>query len=674
MMVTERRRSNDGRRISGIIFDRDADALIIPGRRYDGSELPVRSWDGARRAWIVPHVLENWYALRQLRASLDDIPAPTRTFARVESYRKSLALFIPFSAQNTNLCRAFPDRRVWKPAFKGTGAWLVAATRVNIEHLLRHWPKIRWSTEAAAVRDSALSVAERAVELSGRKTEEIPDTVGDYEFGGTFKPYAHQRKAFLLSRDQPAYALFMDPGTGKTRVVIDNACWLHGKGELSAVLVVCPNGVKDVWAEEIALHSPKHYRHEAIVFSAAATKAERARTEAHAAAGRIPGKLAWLIVNVEAASTASSRGLALMRRFIAEHGPSNLMLVVDESSKIKSPQANRTKTIIQLGKGVAWKRVLTGTPSTQGPLDLYAQFQFLDPKILGFGSYYSFRNRYASVSTAGGFPQVLGYRHVDELRRLIDPFSYRVTRDECLDLPDKIYLRRTVKLNSAQRRLYDQLRHEMRAEFEDREITVVNALSQLLRLQQVVGGFVPPPERDALDVVLGERPEPGAIPGRNPKLAAVGEILAELPETDKVVIWARFRPEIDLLCRELRREYGAGSVVEFHGGINREDRAMARRLFQDPRSYARFFVGQTETGGIGITLTAARVVIYYSNSFSLESRIQSEDRCHRIGQHRAVTYFDLTARDTIDLRLLTTLRKKKRLADEITGDAWKEWI
>jgi SNF2 family DNA or RNA helicase len=210
---------------------------------------------------------------------------------------------------------------------------------------------------------------------------------------------------------------------------------------------------------------------------------------------------------------------------------------------------------------------------------------------------------------------------------------------------------------------------------ENRQLTTALVLTQLLRLQQIVGGFLPHvltpdealanPER----VASGEyRP----IAGENPKMDALLEVVEE--STGKFVIWAHFRAEIDLISRTLSKIYGEHTVREFHGGINDVDRTQARKDFQDPDHPARFFIAQTETGGIGITLTAAKNVIYYSNSFSLESRLQSEDRTHRIGQTSHVTYTDLVATKTIDEKLARILRRKLGLANVITGDNWKEWL
>lgn len=591
--------------------------------------------------------------------------------SRVETYQRALAVFLPGTSTNITSCRAFPDRRTWKPNFKGTGAWLIAATRVNIVYLLEQWPDIHWTDEAAKVRDKLDEHRELIEELIERKSSSVLQ-VGDYRFGGRFEPYEHQQRAFALSRDTEAYALFMDPGTGKTRVIIDTACYLFGKGDITGVVVVSPNSVKDVWDEEIVLHSPSHYQHDVCVYSSGSGKVARKREDHHVRhSHENQSHLAWLIVNIEALSQATSRSYKLVTMFLKFH---KAILVVDESSKIKTPGAKRTRNVVKAGKLARYRRILTGTPSTQGPLDLFSQFKFLDPFVLGFGSFYAFRNHFALMDTQAGYPQLIAYKNLDELKALIDPYSFRVTRDECLDLPDKIYQRRDIELSTEQRRHYKELTEWMRTELHGRDISVINVLTQLLRLQQVVGGFLPAEELDALERSIQGPQMAEKIPGPNPKITALLEVTEELPQRDRVVIWARFRAEIDLIVQELRRCYDADQVVEFHGGRDTEERTIARRKFQDPKSEARFFVAQTETGGFGLTLTEANTVIYFSNSFSLESRIQSEDRCHRVGQTRKVTYIDLVAKNTLDLKVLGALREKKKLADLITGDGWKKWI
>jgi SNF2 family DNA or RNA helicase len=257
------------------------------------------------------------------------------------------------------------------------------------------------------------------------------------------------------------------------------------------------------------------------------------------------------------------------------------------------------------------------------------------------------------------------YQNLDELKAKIAPHSYRITKAECLDLPPKVYERRYVELNAEQRVLYNKLKKEFVAEFGGGKINAAMAMTRMMRLQQITGGFAP-----VLNDV-GETIATHPVGKTNPKINALLELLEE---TDgKVIIWARFRKELELIAVALREEYGTKSAVEYHGGVSDKDRQSAVFTFQrehDPR----FFVGQPHSGGIGLTLTAASTVVYFSNDFSLETRLQSEDRAHRIGQQKSVTYIDIEAVDTLDKKVIDALRSKKDMADVITGDNPSQWI
>lgn len=582
---------------------------------------------------------------------------------RIEKFGNNLALLSPFEAANR--ARSLPDRRYWKPDYAdGDGAWIFAPTSANVVHADAAFPEAEWSVPAADVRRKVMKQKVHADVLRTSKKEGL--TAPDFKFNMKYPPFAHQEEVFALSRDLPEFALFMEMGTGKTRIEVDTAVYLRAKGDIDAVLVVCPNSVKDTWVEEIDMMAPEWSENEVVVWSAGAKKSQRVKIDLFISRKNEGDTLKWFIVNVEGLS--SDRAYDACSDFLARH---NVLMIVDESSRIKTPRAKRTKNVIKLGKMAKFRRVMSGTPVTQGPLDLYTQFKFLDPYILGFSSFYTFRNRYAIM---GGFnaKQVIGYSNLEELVEMIDPYSYRVTRDECIDLPEKVYERLRVELSKEQRKAYDEMKNDMLTSVGGEQVSVTIALVQLLRLQQIVGGFLPITTYNELTEVEETHVEP--IPGKNAKIEALIELLGDLDMKAKVIIWARFRAEIELIAVTLRAKFGDDSVVEFHGGVKTEGRKEARHSFQDPKSPVKFFIGQTETGGMGITLTAANTVIYYSNSFSLESRLQSEDRAMRIGQKNRVTYIDMVAKATLDVKVLSALRGKKNVADMITGDKWKGWI
>jgi hypothetical protein len=631
--------------------------------------LPVRRFHANDSSWRAPYVRENWDALHLMGFPLKGIPRPERSAYFVDVYKKSLILFVPPSPENVQHCRTLPDTRAWNDQLQG---WTFHPTTPNVRHVLECWPNIEWSP---AAQEYANAVEQHLKKVQGMKLDKNkPVKITDYKFSGKLhpdtgtvvKPMEHQVRVFGLSREREAFALFMEQGTGKSRVIVDTACYLFQKKLITGVLVIAPNSMKDPWVDEVELMSPEAVRYRTYVHRAGGGKAaiEDFREICQ------PGKsLAWLIINIEAFSSA--KGLNVADDFMKKH---RVLMVVDESTSIKSNSAKRSKNVIKVGKGAAYRRVLTGTPVTQGPLDLYVPFKFLDPAILGYGSYYSFRNHFAEMGGFGG-KQIIHYINLDELQRLIDPHSFRVLRSECLDLPPKQYQKLVVELSPEQRRIYNDIKEDMLTSFSGMEVSVTMVLTQLLRLQQIVGGFLPVENVMELDNGLAKKwYKPHPVPGANPKIEALLEFGEDIPENARVIVWARFRAEIELIANALRKRYGDAAVVEFHGGVKQADRNTIKNSFQDMKSPVRWFIGQHATGGRGLTLTAASYVVYFSNTFSLEERLQTEDRAHRIGQTKSVVYIDIVASKTIDSKLIAKLRGKKKTANIITGDAWTEWL
>jgi SNF2 family DNA or RNA helicase len=296
-------------------------------------------------------------------------------------------------------------------------------------------------------------------------------------------------------------------------------------------------------------------------------------------------------------------------------------------------------------------------------MDLYQQCAFLSPNCLNAASYYSFQARYAvvierSVATHS-FKQVVGYRRLDELKEKLDRFSFRVTKEECLDLPDKLYVKREVDLTDEQKRAYVQMKAMALSQFKEGVTSTVNALTQLMRLHQIVCGHVKLDNGEVIE-----------LPNNR-----IGELLSVVEETDgKIIIWANYRHDIEAIKLALSKEYGMNSVGMYYGDTDDDERKRVLEEFQKPNSEMRFFVGNPSTGGYGLTLTAAHTMVYYSNSFDLEKRLQSEDRAHRIGQTKNVTYIDLIAVGTIDEKIVKALRDKIDIATQVMGEDFKQWL
>jgi SNF2 family DNA or RNA helicase len=338
-------------------------------------------------------------------------------------------------------------------------------------------------------------------------------------------------------------------------------------------------------------------------------------------------------------------------------------MAVDESTTIKTPSAKRTKSILALSEIAKYRRILTGSPVTKSPLDLYTQCGFLNEEILGFTSYYAFRSRYAHMvdrNFGGRRVQIVkSYQRLDELSKLLEPYSYRVLKEDCLDLPDKIYIRREVELTEEQLKLYTTMKQMALASLNGKTLTAPNVLTQLMRLHQITCGHFKSDSGELQEI----------------KNNRIEELMSILDETEgKAIIWANYIYDIERIVEAIKKEYGDDSVVQYYGAIDTDTRQKSIEKFQDPRSPVRFFIGNPQTGGYGITLTAASTVIYYSNGYDLEKRLQSEDRAHRIGQKKSVTYIDLIAEKTVDEKIVKALRKKIDIASQVMGEELKEWI
>ena len=469
------------------------------------------------------------------------------------------------------------------------------------------------------------------------------------------QPYEHQRVALERSYDKINYAYFMEMGCGKSKVLIDNMAWLYENKKIDTAIVVAPKGVYRNWqTSEIPAHLHDDIEREVYVWNPNPNKTQKE----HLVSGiKERGKLRILLVNVEGFATTKLK--AFVEKFVRD---STFLLAVDESTTIKNPKAKRTKALVALGKAASFRRILTGSPVTKSPMDLYAQCGFMDKALLGFESFYSFQGRYAITRTQrmGGhsFQQIVGYRNLDELSTKLEKFSYRVTKDEALDLPDKIYTVRHVSLTDDQIKHYMSLKNAAIALLDDGDLVSAPAvMTQLLRLQQVLCGHLMTDDGDLVEF-------------KTKRIDALLETIEEM--SGGVIIWSRFRYDIRNIEAALKKAYGDDSTVNYYGDTSDSDRELAIKRFQDQD--ARFFVGNPQTAGKGLTLNAASNVIYYANDFNLESRVQSEDRCHRIGQKNTVTYVDFVSKGTVDEHIVKTLRAKIDLSAKTLGEEARQWL
>ena len=469
------------------------------------------------------------------------------------------------------------------------------------------------------------------------------------------KPYAHQLTALEKSWNRDTFAYFMEMGTGKTKVLIDNLSMLYDKGKVDGALIVAPKGVIGTWYnQELPAHLPNHIENVTVLWQSNINKKQQKKLDRLFETGQ---DLHILIMNVEAFSTP--KGLNFAKQFLVSH---KSLMAIDESTTIKNPKAKRTKNILSLSGLTNYRRVMTGSPVTKNPLDLYTQCQFLDIHHLGHDSYYSFRNRYALMKSANisgrSINLVVGYQNLGELSDKLKPFSYRVLKEDCLDLPDKTYIKREIQLTDEQKKLYKQMRQEALATLNGKTVTTMTALTQLMRLHQITCGHFSADDGTIQEV-------------KNNRLAELLDVLDEVE--GKAIIWAHYQHDVKNIFKLIEEKYGPGSVVHYYGKTLPEQRDYAIKNFKD-NDKVRFFVGTPQTGGYGITLVQANTVIYYSNGYDLEKRMQSEDRAHRIGQKKKVTYVDIIAEDTVDNKIVKSLRKKIDIASKVMGEELKQWI
>jgi len=470
------------------------------------------------------------------------------------------------------------------------------------------------------------------------------------------KPYAHQITALEKSWNKASFAYFMEMGTGKSKVLIDNIAMLYDKGKINGALIVAPKGVYQNWFDlEIPNHMPTHVEKKMVLWKSTVSQSQKLLLDS---LFESEVNLHILVMNVEAFST--KKGLEFAHKFMSCH---ETLMAIDESTTIKNPDAIRTKSIVSLGREAKYRRILTGSPVTKSPLDLYKQCEFLGEGLLDYTSYYAFKSRYAVLKTAnfGGrsVQIVIGYRNLGELSEKLEPFSFRILKEDCLDLPNYTYTKRIIQLSPEQKKIYESMKQLALAQMDGKLMTTATALVQLMRLHQITCGHFKSDDGIVQEI-------------KNERLDALMEILDEVE--NKAVIWAHYKHDIESIVKAISKKYGPDSFVTYYGDTPSDERQNNIKLMQDQNSKVRFLIGTPQTGGYGITLTAANVMIYYSNGYDLEKRTQSEARINRAGQTRKMTYIDIIAEGTVDEKIVKALRKKVDIASKVMGEELKDWI
>jgi len=383
------------------------------------------------------------------------------------------------------------------------------------------------------------------------------------------KPYAHQLTALEKSWNKENFAYFMEMGTGKTKVLIDNVAMLYDKGKIDGALIIAPKGVVKTWYEqELPTHLPDHIENVSVLWQANITKGQQEKLES---LFEIETALHILVMNVEALST--DKGVKFASKFINSH---KTLMAIDESTTIKTPTARRTKNIIKMGVNAKYKRIMTGSPITKNPLDLYTQCEFLDPWLLDFASYYAFRNRYAEMKTmhlrGRSIQVVAGFQNLGELSDKVKDFSYRVLKEDCLDLPPKNFVKRHITLTADQKRIYEQMKKHAIAMLNKKVTTTVTVLTQLMRLHQITCGYVTADDGTIQEVESNR----------------LNELMSVLEETEgKVIIWANYQFSVSDIIQKITKVYGPDSYVHYYGLTPQEDRQDYIRKFREKTSIRR---------------------------------------------------------------------------------------
>ena len=478
------------------------------------------------------------------------------------------------------------------------------------------------------------------------------------------EPFHHQVKAKLTCHDTNInnFAYLMEMGTGKTITAIMDLMSLHHYEGVDNCVILAPKSVYRNWYKEITEFVAPDKTKYAISTWDPSLKDPVTKAKLTDLLQKSIVPLNIFLMNIE--SLSSPKGVKFLEKYLSVQDKKKTMMIVDESTVIKTHNAKRTKNLLKLSKDIAYKRILTGTPVTKSPLDIYTQFAFLDPKILGQTNYYAFRARYAKIinrPTSGGrhFPLITGYQRLDELEKKIYSAAFRVKKDECVDLPEKIYMKRFIPMSEKQLVAYESLRRNAMFIFNDKTTTSVNRLSQIVKLHQVCCGFT-----------INDQGEIHDVPNKR-----YDELLDVLEEVDgKVIIWATYRHNIETITRKLKEKYGETKADAFYGDTASDDRLELVKNFQNQDHDLTYLIANPKTGGYGITLTASHTVVYFSNNYDLEIRLQSEDRAHRIGQKNKVTYVDFVCQGTVDEKILTALKNKVDIASQVMGDELKSWI
>jgi hypothetical protein len=485
-------------------------------------------------------------------------------------------------------------------------------------------------------------------------------------------PYDWQAECLPRTWDTEAHALWCDPRTGKSKLVIDTAGALFEDNRIDGALIVAPAGVHVNWLRtEFPAHMPERLvaKTNTMYWSN-----DRSKTKGHAKTfERLMSSSGLAVLSMSYDNLMTGRGRDAAKRFLTKR---RCLYTLDEAHRIKTPGAKRTMRVVASGKYAPYRRLLTGTPISKGPFDVYAPVRWMYPdfwKPKGLDSFFAFKTYFGKFKQGYNhtqkrtYEELVGYQRLDELREMLEPIRTRVTKEE-VGIKGNRYSKLRFELTQKQRTDYEKLRDDLVIELDteldkhDGVIDVPFAMVRLLRLQQITCGYMPivDPTRDLDGWRRYEE---------NPRHDVLMEFVRDYGRQG--IIWARFRPDIDLICEELRNENIP--FVRYDGDVkSEEDRTRARESFQ--AGDVQWFVGNPAVGGEGVPLWKAHITMYYSNSFKLLERLQSEDRPLHKDKVDLTDVIDIIGADTVDDNIVENLRNKVDIASQVTGDKLREWL
>ena len=555
---------------------------------------------------------------------------------------RRLKLTCPFFLADA--MRNFPAKR-FDPKSK---TWRMPLTRGNIDHL----DKSKHIIDYVLTEGAKDAIREYAAITSGPVYVPFPNHLYDFTRSSTgFAPMAHQQRMLDKVWNLDAAAWFAKMGTGKTFAAVHLACARFNAGLIDSLVIICPSTLRATWRKELAKYATVDYDFRIHETKASWLKDFYALDVDRRDSG--PRVLKILAVSVEGLGVSAGLYDSVCGFFIGREA----MVINDESSRIKNPSALRTKRAIELSGHSKFRIILNGTPIAIGMEDLWSQYEFLDPNIIGSGDYWSFKTRYV---TMGGYEQkqVVGYQNVEELMTLIEPYTVEVGKD-VLNLPPKVMKTRYVAATKEQKNLLKLIKKGWGDDINDPLIKVDNVLERVLRWRQVVGGWLPRLDEATEKTVLEPLKD-------NPKMDSLFELIDDTFHGSKFIIWTPFVHEIEYIHDRLAAKYGPGAVRKYYGKTEKADRSAIEDAYcNDPKM--RFFIANPQTAGLGLTLISGMddIMIYYSGTNAYIDRAQSEDRAHRIGQYRSVLVVDMVMEKTIDEHILAAIAEKMSVEEYI---------